>query len=155
MDGFRIVPLASEVANRYRQGGGDFYGSKGDVMHSDGGYPCRHCLTDLPEGAPALLVAHRPFAADAPYSEVGPIFVCPGACDAYSRTDELPGIIRRRRVVVRAYDSADRIRYGHHELVEGVDAEAAIRRLLADPSTAYLHVRSALTGCYHCRVERG
>ena len=35
------------------------------------------------------------------------------------------------------------------------DGRAALRRMLADPDTAYLHVRSALTGCYHCRVERG
>ena len=155
MDGYRIVPLASGDAERYRTGGGDYYGNRGDIMHSDGGYPCRHCLTDLPEGKEALLVAHRPFDRDAPYSEVGPIFVCPDGCEAYSRTSELPEVIRRRRVVIRAYDEGDRIRYGHHELVDGAGAEAAIARLLADPATAYLHVRSALTGCYHCRVERG
>jgi hypothetical protein len=155
MQKYRIVPLASVEAERYRRGRGDYYGNPGDIMLSDGAFPCRHCLTDLPEGAPALLVAHRPFASDAPFSEVGPIFVCPDGCDAYARASALPEVIRRRRVVVRAYDASDRIRYGHHELVDGEQAEGAIHRLLADPATAYLHIRSALTGCYHCRVERG
>jgi hypothetical protein len=151
---YRFVPIEETDVRRYRVDQKDFYGNAGEVMQSDGAFPCRHCLTDLPEERTALLVAHLPFDRDAPFSEVGPIFVCPDECEPYSAIAEVPGIVQRRQVVIRAYDREDRIRYGHHDLVAGTEAEKVINRLLADPDTAYLHVRSAQTGCFLSRVER-
>ncbi len=63
-------------------------------------------------------------------------------------------MIATRKVVVRGYTARDRINYGSAELVEGRGAAPVIRRLLADPENAYLHVRTALNGCFLARVER-
>ena len=151
---YRVTALSTEDVRQYRTGGGDYYGQPGEIMHSDGAFPCRYCLTDMPKGAAALLVAHRPFPIAAPYSEVGPVFICGEHCEPYGRVSELPEVVLSRRVVIRAYSRDHKMRYGHHEMVDGQQVDAAIRRLLADPDSDYLHIRSSLTGCYHWHIDR-
>jgi len=40
------------------------------------------------------------------------------------------------------------------DVVNGSELEDAIRRLFASEGVSYLHVHSARTGCYLCRVGR-
>ena len=107
---YRVTALSTEDVRQYRTGGGDYYGQPGEIMHSDGAFPCRYCLTDMPKGAAALLVAHRPFPIAAPYSEVGPVFICGEHCEPYGRVSELPEVVLSRRVVIRAYSRDHKMR---------------------------------------------
>lgn len=78
-----FLPLtdADADAAHYRAGGLDAYGLPPERhVVQGGGVPCRHTLRLLPEGAPYLIVAHRPFRDLNPYTETGPIFLAAEEC---------------------------------------------------------------------------
>ena len=55
------VAMPVEEAERLRQGGRDAYGHRPERRISDGdGVPCRHCLRNVDEGQPYLVLAYRP-----------------------------------------------------------------------------------------------
>ena len=64
----------------------------------------------------------------------------------------MPEQLRKRVLSVRAYD--ERGMMVGTDLVDGRELEGSIARLLADPSTAYLHLHYARPGCYAARVTR-
>jgi len=150
---FSALP-AAEVA-RVRAGGPDANGQPAETRISDGaGNPCRHCLREVPEGAPMLVLAWRPFPAAQPYAETGPIFLC---ADCARRPDgpEIPPVIAdRREIMVRGYGADDRIVYGSGVVVAIADLAPCCEALLAQDRVAYLHLRSASNGCYQARVDR-
>ncbi len=150
------VPLSAETAARYRAGGPDAHGQPPERSVSDGsGNPCRRCLRDIPKGAGMLILAHRPFASLQPYAEAGPIFMCADDCHPPGDAGALPETTKARtQVLVKGYLATDRIHYGTGRIVAPEALEAACGTLLADPRTAYLHVRSATNNCYTYRVER-
>jgi hypothetical protein len=86
-----------------------------------------------------------------PYSESGPIFVHADPCERYRATREYPSAFRNGRVF-RAYNTNyDMI---HAEVVNGSEPEAVVEKLLQNPKTAFVHVRSVTHGCYTFGVER-
>jgi hypothetical protein len=122
---------------------------------SDGkGNPCRHCLREIPEGAPMLILAHRPFPEPQPYAEVGPIFLCADPCPRWEGQG-LPPIATVPVYLVKGYTAAHRIRYGTGAVVATRHLAARARELLARDDVAYLHVRSARNNCYQFRIDRG
>lgn len=154
MTAFAITALASETAERIRSARRDDSGRPLAPWKSDGGLPCRHCLSDIAPGGEALLFTHSPFGQPGPYYESGPIFVCAEDCPRYSATGAVPPVVLARRVVLRAYDKADHQLYELNRMVEGKEAAQHFGALLGDPGVAYLHVRSPLSGCFLCKVER-
>jgi len=153
----RFVALPTVHARALQAGEPDANGRAPERRVSDGeGNPCRHCLRDIPKGAPMLVLAYRPFAAAAqPYAEQGPIFLCADACARHPEGAALPPVLAsRERVMLRGYGPDDRIVYGTGAIVATSDLAAAAARLLERPDVAYAHVRSASYGCYQARVER-
>jgi hypothetical protein len=121
------------------------------VIAEDDGYPCRVSLTDAEPGQELLLVnyEHHPIAS--PYRSSFAVCVRAGetTCDA---VDRVPEQLRKRVLSVRAYD--ERGMMVGTDLVDGREIERSISRLLADPSTAYLHLHYARPGCYAAHVTR-
>jgi hypothetical protein len=149
----RFTPIATDLVRTYQAGGVDANGQTPERQTATGaGNPCRHCLRMIPEGAPMLVLAHRPFPAPQPYAEVGPIFLCAEPCAAGGGAD-LPEILASSDYIVRGYGPDDRIVYGTGAVVDTgrIIAEAALR--LADPRVAYVHVRSARNNCYQLRID--
>ena len=66
---------------------------------------------------------------------------CPGWTGA-----GYPEGFRARQQLLRAYDGHGQV--VANELVDGVNAEAALERLLAQPQVRYVHSRNPLAGCY-------
>jgi hypothetical protein len=64
----------------------------------------------------------------------------------------LPPYLTLRPLSVRAYDAKDEM--VDAEVVDGGGAEPLIRRYLARPNVAYLHVHFARRGCFACRIDR-
>ena len=150
----RFVPIPTDLARHYRARGADAYGMVPERTISDGGgNPCRHCLRMIPEGAPMLVLAHRPFPAPQPYAETGPIFLCGDDCAAGGGAG-LPDILASPDYILRGYSADHRIVYGTGAVVptDRIGAEAEVR--LADPRVASLHVRSARNNCFQVRIER-
>jgi len=116
------------------------------------GFPCRISLEDAAVGDELLLLPfeHQPGAS--PYRASGPIFVRRGARRAVLPPGVVPEYVTRRLMSLRAYDAAHRMVDAC--VCEGVDAAAAIGRLVANADVAYLHLHNAKRGCFSCQVDR-
>jgi len=115
------------------------------------GFPCRVSLEDTPVGEEVLLLTFTHQDSQSPYRASGPIFVRRGQAPARI-VNELPPYLTLRPLSVRAYDAADQM--VDADVVDGPAAESLIRRYLARPDVAYLHVHFARRGCFACRVDR-
>ncbi|MEO0681817.1 MAG: DUF1203 domain-containing protein [Pseudomonadota bacterium] len=150
----KFVALPTAEVEALRAGEPDAYGRAAERSTSDGaGNPCRHCLRMIPEGAPMLILAHRPFPRLDPYAETGPIFLCADPCER-APEDEAPAYLRFD-ALVKAYLPNDRIHYCTGRIVPPEAVAETAARLLEDPANAYVHVRSGRNNCYQFRVERG
>ena len=131
--------LAAAGARRYR------------LDHAPG-FPDRIEVRDLEPGETALLLnyVHQPAATPVRASHA--IFVREGATTACDVVDRIPEVLRIRPISLRAFDAAGMM--ADAELVQGVDLEAAIGRLFAQPEVAYLHAHYATRGCYAARIDR-
>jgi len=118
----------------------------------DGLYPCRVTLADVPAGTNVLLLSYPHQPAHTPYRAEGPIFVTEGPADTVVARDEVPLMMVKRILSVRAYDADDMI--VDADVVDGTEADALFRRYLARTEVAYLHVHLARRGCYAGRVDR-
>jgi hypothetical protein len=149
---FRIVPLATEVAETARR-----VAASGAPDHavitvdSPRGYPCRHCLRWAQTGEQVILFPFTAIPPGRPYSESGPIFVHAKPCERYSATGEFPADFRSGRVM-RAYNSKNDMIDA--ELVNGTEPEAVVEKLLQNPETAFVDARSVTRGCYTFRIQR-
>ncbi|RJE88181.1 DUF1203 domain-containing protein [Paracoccus onubensis] len=152
----RFRPIPTALAQAWRNGAADVYGLAPEhVAASPGnGTPCRHCMEQVPEGEPYLIVAHRPFEGLNPYTESGPIFLCAAECAA-GGPDFPAGFLRSKQYIVRGYSSDERIVYGTGGVVPTGEIEARCRELFTRDEIAFIHIRSASNNCFHCRVERG
>ena len=56
-------------------------------------------------------------------------------------------------MLIRGYDSNERIVYGSGKVVQMKCLEAEAQRLFEDQNLSYIHVRSATNNCYHFRIE--
>jgi len=115
-------------------------------------YPCRVSLQDASEGERLLLLPFEHHPVETPYRASGPVYVRESALQARPGRGEVPELLRRRLLSLRAYDVAGMMRGA--EVVQGTEIEAAIERLFGIANAAYIHVHYALPGCYGCRVER-
>jgi hypothetical protein len=147
--------IPTDDVDRIRRGGPDANGQPALERIAEGvANPCRHCLGLIAEGDVKLVLGYRPFDALQPYAETGPIFLHQRACARYE-SDALPGWFRfLDPALVRGYGADHWIRYETGRVVAGGELTAACQSILADPSIAYVHVRSKYN-CFQCRVERG
>jgi hypothetical protein len=149
-----FIPMPTAEAAALRSGGPDAYGLPPERHVADGpGNPCRHCLRHIPDGAPMLILAHRPFPALQPYAETGPIFLCAEDCPAWEG-EGLPPALSSADYIIRGYGADHRIVYGTGAVVPTAALEARAEALLADPRIAYAHVRSARNNCWQCGIQR-
>ena len=115
-------------------------------------YPCRVSLQDAGEGEQLLLLPYEHHAVNTPYRASGPIYVRETAQQALPEVGEIPELLRRRVLSLRAYDAQGMMVWA--EVLPGMEVEQGIERLFAIPRTAYLHIHYAQPGCYACRVDR-
>jgi hypothetical protein len=149
------LPLPTDRVRALQRGGPDAHGNVPEIHVSDGnGVPCRHCLKDVPKGEEYLILSYKPFEEDQPYAEQGPIFLHARECEAYDNQHELPKLYERRAgMLLRGYDSTNRIVYGTGLTARPKEIKEAAEQLLAREDIAYVHARSPTNNCYHFRIE--
>ncbi|MBS9716649.1 DUF1203 domain-containing protein [Pseudohalocynthiibacter aestuariivivens] len=148
-------PYDSDWVAAIRSGAPDANGQPAERSISDGGgNPCRHCLDEIPKGAPMLICAARPFPELQPYAEAGPIFLCADACVAYSGTSQPPVLKNRSECLLKAYGSNNRIIYGSGRITPTSEVESYCETLFSDEKVAYVDVRSATNNCFTFRITR-
>lgn len=152
---FRISGLSAEPF-RHLYGLSDAelasHGVKRYVVDTPVGYPDRIEMRDAAPGETVLLLNHVSQAADTPYRASHAIFVREGADETYSRLDEVPDVIRRRLLSLRAFDKHGMMLDA--DVVEGSEIEKVIERFFANPGVAYIHAHNAKRGCYAGRIDR-
>jgi len=151
---FRVVGLpSSQFRSLYGLSEQDLAARGIEVKVADTapGFPCRVSLRDAEPGARMLLLNFEHQPAATPYRASHAIFVQDGAEDAHPGVNEVPEVLARRTLSVRAFDQAGQMLDGL--VVPGREAAPVFERLLSAPGTAYLHVHNAGRGCYAARVE--
>ena len=150
-------PLPTTRVRALQNGDKDVYGNLPERRISDGdGNSCRHCLKNIPEGEPFIIVAYRPFETLQAYAETGPIFLCANPCTPAPETPALPETLDEPDYIVRGYDSDERIVYGTGAVTPTPDIPAAAQRLYeTNDRVAFVHVRSSRNNCYQCRIDKG
>lgn len=155
MPPIRFTALSDDIARHYWSGGADAYGQATERKISDGdGVPCRYSLTELPTGAPYLVVAHRPFATLQPYAETGPIFLSAEPVARFEGEGVPEMYLRWSTLLMRGYSADERIVYGTGRIIETSTLEEACTRLFERREIAFIHLRSAANNCFQCRVDR-
>jgi hypothetical protein len=115
-------------------------------------FPDRIELRDGRPGERMLLVNHVFLDAPTAYRGSHAIFVREGADRAAIVDDEIPAVMQRRMLSLRAFDREHWMLDA--ALIEGSQAKAVVQRLLADTHVAYLHAHYAVRGCFAARIER-
>ncbi len=115
------------------------------------GYPERIELRDAAVGENLLLLNHTYQPANSPYHGRHAIFIREGAREAARFTNEVPEVMRRRTLSLRAFNADHFIVTA--DLVAGAEADGAIDRLLATPGVTYLHAHYAKYGCFAARID--
>ncbi len=128
------------------------HGARRVLVDAMPGFPDRVELCDVEPGATVLLLNHAHQPADTPYRSSHAIFVREGADRACDLVDEVPSVLRRRMISLRAFDLSGWMLDA--DLADGTELEPLIGRLFADPRAAYLHAHYAKRGCYAARIER-
>ncbi|SLN63048.1 hypothetical protein TRL7639_03537 [Falsiruegeria litorea R37] len=152
---FTVQALSTADVRAYQAGAPDAYGNPPEQAVSTGtGNPCRHCLRHIPDGAPMLILAHRPFDTLHPYAETGPIFLCADTCERHAGR-EIPEILTSSPdYLIKGYGADDRIVYGTGTVEPTQQIKEAVERIFARPDVAYIHVRSSRNNCYQARIDR-
>lgn len=122
------------------------------VVQANPGAPCRVSLADATEGEVVFLLNYEHLAVETPYRSRHAIYVRDGAKQAFPAPGEVPEMLRRRLLSVRAISSAGDL--VDADVVDGGSLEPAVERLLAADDVACLHVHFAKRGCYAARVTR-
>jgi hypothetical protein len=115
-------------------------------------HPDRVELRDATPGETVLLVNHEHLPVDTPYRSRHAIFVRENAGPAFDAVDQVPDMLRRRLLSLRAFDAAGMM--VDADIVDGTDVEPLIERLLTQPEVAYIHAHFARRGCYAALIRR-
>jgi Protein of unknown function (DUF1203) len=154
---FRVSGISADVIDQYRHLS-DRELQKHRVVRliadDKPGFPCRVSLADAEIGESVLLLNFEHLSGLSPYRSVGPIFVRESATETYSKTNEIPEVLRvpGRLLSVRAYDDKDMLVGA--TVIESAEIDHLIQERFADTRVAYLHVHNARPGCYACRIDR-
>ena len=116
--------------------------------------PCRVSLKDAEPGERLLLFSYEHQPANSPFHATGPIFVREAALRSSDCVcvDDVPPVIQRRTISVRAYDRDAMMIEG--ELVEGTELAPLLERWFERPEIDVVHLHYARRGCFAARAER-
>jgi hypothetical protein len=148
MSDVRFLPIDPDRLAAMRAAGRDEFGNPWTPFDAEGWEPLRCCLRGSDTGERIALVTYSPWTAPSPWMEAGPVFVHADACAGYGTTGRYPQALLGGRRMINPFDHEGARAYDHITFVgPDDDHEAAVRAVLAEPSVAFVHVRSASAGC--------
>jgi hypothetical protein len=116
------------------------------------GFPCRVSVRDAEAGETLLLLNYEHLAVATPYRSSYAIYVREYAEEAHLAVNEVPDVLRRRLLSLRAFDKQGMLLDA--DVADGRDIEPLIERMLERREVEYLHVHNAKPGCFAARVDR-
>lgn len=155
MTSYRVHAIAPARLAAIRSGGHDEHGNPLVAYPAEGWEPLRCCLRTAPAEEPIALIAYQPVEGTSPWAERGPVYIHAEQCSGYPVEAGLPGDLRHGPRILRTYNADGTLDYEHITLVpDDVDLDEPLRRLLAHPAVAEVHVRSVLAQCFAYAVTR-
>lgn len=127
-------------------------GGRFETVAEHPGTPCRVSLADAEIGERVVLVNHLHLDAATPYRASHAVYVREGAATARPVPGEVPEVLRRRLLSLRAF-SGDGMMLGA-AIVPGTELAPAIEAAFADAGVATVHLHYAAPGCFAARVTR-
>ena len=115
-------------------------------------YPCRVSLTDRDMGESVLLLNHVSHDVANPYRASHAIFVTEGADAPAEYVDGVPPVFETRVLSLRGFDAEGMM--AETILTQPGEADAGIRKLLANPEIETIHAHNATRGCFSAKIER-
>ncbi len=100
------------------------------VADQQPGFPCRVSLQDAEPGETLLLLNYEHLAVASPYRARHAIYVRENARTATPAVNEIPGVLRKRLLSLRAYDRSGMM--VEADVVHGSDVEPVIERILRE-----------------------
>lgn len=153
--GFQVQPLpAARFAHLYGRSDADLAsnGVIAKIADTKPGFPCRVTLRDAEPGERVLLMNFEHQPAETPFRSSHAIYVIDGGKQTHVAPGDVPELMARRLLSVRAFSHDDMI--VDADVVDGREAASLFERLLARPDTAYLHAHYARLGCYAAQIDR-
>ena len=128
-------------------------GARRYVVDKSPGYPDRVEMRDLDVGERALLVNYTHLDdAGSPYRSSHAVFVREGAATAYDAIDEIPEVLRRRLLSVRAFDKDAMMLDA--DVIDGDLLRDWIASAFDGGIADFIDVHNAKRGCFAARVRR-
>jgi hypothetical protein len=156
MNTFRITGLDPEqFSNLFGKSDEELaaLGARRCVVDQTPGYPDRIEMRDLDIGEKALLVNYTHLDdAGSPYRSSHAVYVREGATAAYDATGEIPEVLRRRLLSVRAFDK--RAMMVAADVIDGSALRDWITSTFDDDAVDFIDLHNAKPGCFAARVRR-
>jgi hypothetical protein len=109
-------------------------------------------LRDAEAGETLLLLNYEHLAVATPYRSRYAIYVREYAEEARVPVNEIPDVLRRRLLSLRAFDKQGMLLDA--DVADGSDIKPLIERMFEQRGVEYLHVHNAKPGCFAARVNR-
>ena len=116
------------------------------------GFPCRVSLADAAPGETLLLMNYEHLPEPSPYRSSHAIFVREHAVECKPAVNEIPEVLARRLLSVRAFDAHSMMLEA--DVSDGSGVASLISRYLGDARVAFVHLHNAKPGCYAARAVR-
>ena len=129
------------------------HGVRRYLAEENSGFPDRIEMRDAYPGETLLLINHVSLDQDTPYRATHAIFVREGAEDTYRGENEIPDVMFKRLLSLRAFDSDGMMIEA--AIATGEKIQMAIERFFENPQVSCIHAHNATRGCYSGKIERG
>ena len=119
---------------------------------ADRGYPCRVSLRDARKGTRLLLLNYQHLPKVGPYQSRHAIFVSEYAKKAELEPNQIPETVASRLVSIRSFNCAQMMLDA--KVVQGENCGPIIRQLFHEHETSFVHIHTAMRGCFLASVSR-
>jgi hypothetical protein len=128
------------------------HGMRRVIADTRPGFPCRVSLQDADIGEELLLLNYRHLDGNTPYAASHAIYVRKDAEEARPLPGEVPAVLERRLLSVRAFDDQNLMVAA--DVIDGKGLASVLDAFFADAAVAFIHVHNARQGCFAARVTR-
>ncbi len=116
------------------------------------GFPCRVSLVDAALGETLILANYAHLSGPTPYASTHAVYVRPGAQPAQPAPGEIPEVLARRLLSVRAFDVAQMMIDA--DVVDGRNVASHLEGLFARAEVDFVHLHNAKPGCFAAAAVR-
>lgn len=116
------------------------------------GFPCRVSLKDAEPGETLLLLNYEHLPVAGPYRSSYAIYVREQAQEIKVPVNEVPEVLRRRLLSLRAFDKNGLLLEA--DVVDGREIDSHLHRMFERSDVEYIHLHNAKPGCFAAQVHR-